>query len=71
MGSERREALTTQSLPIVILLLTEAFTPIGKDCVIGAGALVVKDLLEDSVVQGLAGEVRGNARRLNRVKDTS
>ena len=44
---------------------------IGKDCVIGAGALIVKDLVEDSVVQGLAGEVRGNARRLNRVKDTS
>ena len=44
---------------------------IGKDCIIGAGALVVKDLAEDTVVQGIAGEVHGNARRLNRVKDTS
>jgi sugar O-acyltransferase (sialic acid O-acetyltransferase NeuD family) len=43
---------------------------IGKDCVIGAGALVIKDLVEDTVVQGLVGEPRGNARRLNRVKDT-
>ena len=44
---------------------------IGKDCVIGAGALVIKDLIEDTVVQGLVGGPRGNARRLNRVKDTS
>ncbi len=42
---------------------------IGKDCVIGAGALVMKDVAEDSIVQGAAGEARGNARRLNRVKD--
>jgi acetyltransferase-like isoleucine patch superfamily enzyme len=40
---------------------------IGADCIIGAGALVSKDIEADRVVRGEAGEASGSARRLHRV----
>ena len=42
---------------------------IGKDCLFGAGAIVARDVPEDKVVKGEAGEPTGSARRLNRVKE--
>ncbi|CAN7434715.1 acetyltransferase [Paraburkholderia hospita] len=42
---------------------------IGKDCLFGAGAVVARDVPEDKVVKGEAGEPTGSARRLNRVKE--
>jgi len=42
---------------------------VSDDCVIGAGALVAKNLPENSVVKGIPSEVSSNARRLHRVRE--
>jgi sugar O-acyltransferase (sialic acid O-acetyltransferase NeuD family) len=43
-------------------------TVINRDCVLGAGALAVKDVEENRVIRGLPGEASSNARRLYKVR---